>query len=171
MKLGIPKTVTNAILLEFAQPNEMWMVRVLLSGVVNRTDYTVRGKNKAARTYKAKYDDVLRCHTLDVPLSVWNAGVPQGTYRANESVMHDIMGGRNNTLLPVITYVVPFPGSEARHTALAHLLAGEAELAKVPVNTDPSSEPEKPSGKSAAERMAAMRERKKQLAAESLATA
>lgn len=167
MKLGIPKTVTNAILLEFAQPNEMWMVRVLLRGVVNRTDYTVRGKNKAARTYKAKYDDVLRCHTLDIPLSVWNAGVPQGTYRDNESVMHDIMGGRNNTLLPVITQMVPFPGSETRHAALAELVADEKPLAE---DAAPATG-KTTAGKSAAERMAAMRERKKQLAAESLVPA
>lgn len=119
---SLPKTVTNVLLMALAQPHEMWLVRILLRHVVNRSDYIVRGKNKVARIYKAKYDETLRCHTIDIPMSLWSEGTLPGSYRDNDSLMHDIMGGRSTSVLPIITQIVPFPGSESRHIAFEDYL-------------------------------------------------
>ncbi len=115
--INLPKNVTNAQLLALADPHEMWLVRVLFRSAHNQSDYIVRGRNRLNRSYKAKYDPVLRCHTIDIPMSVWTANAPTAAYRDNESVMHDIMNGNARLTLSAIPMIVPFPGSESRHLA------------------------------------------------------
>lgn len=117
--INLPKNVTNAQLLALADPHEMWLVRVLFRSAHNQADYLVRGRNRLNRCYKAKYDPQLRCHTVDVPMSLWTANLSVGAYRDNESVMHDIMNGNARLTLAAIPLIVPFPGSESRHLAFA----------------------------------------------------
>jgi len=148
--MNLPKTVTNAVLKTFAKPDELFQVRVLIRNQTNHADYVIRGKNRIARKYMAKYDPAIGCHTLDIPLSLWMEKVP-ARYRDNDSVAHDIMGLRNTKLFPLVVLVTPLPGAEARLEAFkafeGALLAPEA--------------PKPAGGTPAAERMRLMRERKK----------
>lgn len=156
--MNLPKTVTNAILRSIAAPDELFQVRILVRNQTNHADYVIRGKNRIARKYLAKYDESLRCHVLDVPLSVWMDGIAKGPYRDNDSVCHDVMGSRNVKLFPLVSLIVPFPGAEKRLEAFK---AFEAGL----VPEDANSASKRGSGITpAAERMRQMRERKKQKA-------
>lgn len=156
MNAPLPKTVTNAILASLAAPDELFMVRVLVRNKTNHADYIIRGKNRIARTYKAKFNPDLRCHVIDVPMSVWMDGVGTGTYRDNSSVCHDVMGCRNANLSPLVVLVVPFPGTENRLEAFKKF---EASLADKDAN---SAKNRGTGGTPAKERMRKMRERKKE---------
>jgi hypothetical protein len=156
--MNLPKTVTNAGLRSLAAPDELFQVRILVRNQTNHADYVIRGKNRIARKYLAKYDEALRCHVIDVPLSVWMAGIAKGPYRDNDSVCHDVMGSRNVKLFPLVTLVVPFPGAEKRLEAFKAFEAGV-------VPPDAFSHDNRGNGVTpAAERMRKMRERKKQQA-------
>ena len=105
--MNLPQTVTGEDLAMLAGPEETHAVRVMVRRTGNAGPYTLRGR---FRRYLAMRDEAAGCHVLDVPLSVWMAGVPEGTYQDNLSVAHDLQASRLSNRMPLVILVVPFAG-------------------------------------------------------------
>lgn len=71
-------TICNTVnlrALASADPAETILVRVVLPGKPGPASATLTG---AHRKYVFTYSAALAAHVLDVPLSVWNYGIPKG---------------------------------------------------------------------------------------------
>lgn len=106
--MNLPQTVTGDELARLAGPEEELAVRVMVRSTGNAGPYTLRGR---FRRYIAMRDEAAGCHVLDVPLSVWMAGVPAGVYQDNLSVAHDLQASRLSNRRPLVILVVPWAGS------------------------------------------------------------
>lgn len=105
--MNLPQTVTGEELAKLAGPEEQLAVRVMVRCPGNAGPYTLRGR---FRRYIAMRDEAAGCHVLDVPLSVWMAGVPDGVYQDNLSVAHDLQASRPSNRTPLVILVGPWGG-------------------------------------------------------------
>jgi hypothetical protein len=84
-------------------------MRVICRGVANTGPHTMRGR---ARKYIALRDPKKEYHCFDVPLSLWQGKIPEGPYRDNGSICHDVQATRIVTKAPLIFMVVPWRGAK-----------------------------------------------------------
>lgn len=103
--MNLPQTVTHQDFALLAAENEAHAVRVLVRCPGNTGPYTIRGR---FRRYVATHDEVVGCHILDVPLSVWMTGIPSGIYQDNLSVAHDLQASRTSNRTPLVVLVIPW---------------------------------------------------------------
>ncbi|MCW1885507.1 hypothetical protein OKA04_12275 [Luteolibacter flavescens] len=103
--MNLPQIVTAADLIRFAAPNETHAVRLVIRQINNPGIYTLRG---LSRRYLATRDNEIGAHVIDVPVSVWMAGVPKGVYAKNTSIAQDVLGTRNALKTPLMILVVPW---------------------------------------------------------------
>lgn len=101
--MHLPKFVTQEVLNQLAAPTDRVMVRVVLRRIGNTAPYTVWGKK---RRYVFRRDPELGAHVLDVPMSVWMWGFPDGPYRDNLSIAHDLQGNRAAVKAPLVFLVI-----------------------------------------------------------------
>lgn len=108
--MNLPNVVTSEMLAKYSKPEDNMAIRCILRRISNLAPYTVRGK---LRHYIFKYNASVGAHILDVPVSVWTAGLMKGTYRDNLSVAHDMQGFRSPHLAPLVIIPIPFGNQEA----------------------------------------------------------
>lgn len=124
--MNIPSPATSTLLARLARPDENMAMRVILRRVSNTGAYTVHGK---VRKYVFEFNAKVGAHVLDVPLSLWNAGLMPGIYRDNPSVAHDMQAARSSHLAPLVILPIPF-GNGAVPASLVIAPAEDATLKK-----------------------------------------
>src|SRR5688500_7871968 len=93
--MNYPNIVTNAFLASVAAPDEQMMVRLIVRHVANLTNYVVHGRKQ--RHYHFAFDRAANAHVLDVPMSVWMAGVDTKLpARDNDSIAWDLCNKRHS---------------------------------------------------------------------------
>lgn len=127
MQMNLPQTVTGEDLAKLAGPEETHAVRVMVRCPGNMGPYTLRGR---FRRYLAVRDEAAGCHALDVPLSVWMAGVPDGVYQDNHSVAHDLQASRLSNRRPLVILVVPWAGTAGNSKFQTPISKGEKKSPK-----------------------------------------
>lgn len=104
--MNLPPLITSAALRSMARPDETHAMRVIVRSVQNSRPYRLRGKRYH---YLAERDPGSNVHCLDIPASVWMNGFPQGTYRDNPSLAHDLQGNRAAVgMSPLLFGIVPW---------------------------------------------------------------
>lgn len=98
----IPNEVSSRALKPLAADNETLCVRVIFRNVNNSGVYRHKCRN---RTYLFERNGRLNAHVLDIPVSLYMQGVPDGSYRDNTSISHDLQPTAHNG---IITQVIPF---------------------------------------------------------------
>lgn len=114
MKTPLPHTISAAVLREHADPSETHFIRLTYLGATGGTRYTLRGTGRRKGTYILEKDGVSGKYSIDIPVSIWNHGIPEGRYSENPSIAHDILS-KPQALIPLIVTVVTRggPGSNA----------------------------------------------------------
>jgi hypothetical protein len=101
---ALPQIVTAADFAKRGKPGET-IVRVILRQPTNSGVYRLRCGH---RSYLAVRNDAVCAHVIDVPESVWNAGIPEGKpYVKNDSVAADITGRVHALKIPLIVHTIP----------------------------------------------------------------
>lgn len=125
--MNIPNFLDRKTLAAMAAPGETHAVRVILLKVNNSSAYRLRSR---LRQYLFERDGTLGAHVLDIPQSVWMAGQPQGVYRDNPSISHDL---QPTVVIPLVIQVIPWAGAE---TAEAPAETNEPAVDLIPILGD-----------------------------------
>ena len=83
--MNIPSSLSKSTIAQLACPDTV-AVRVLLHSVSNNGSARLRCRN---RQYIFERSHETGCHILDIPMSIWMAGVNPGRYRDQRSVCDD----------------------------------------------------------------------------------
>lgn len=103
--ISIPNLVDNAWLEANASDSDEWAQRLVLRSVVNNADYKVSGRT---RKYVFRHDPELGAHVLDVPASLYMAGMPTGRLVENGSIAYDLHSNRWIRFSPIIPLMIPW---------------------------------------------------------------
>jgi hypothetical protein len=108
--MNIPQELTQALATALAAPQDRLAMRVIARRVANQALYRLHGKR---RSYVLAYCPTMRVHFIDVPVSVWAAGIdPERPYEDNLSVAHDIQANFAHAE-SLVMFPVPFAGGMA----------------------------------------------------------
>ena len=121
--MDIPQELTPAIAAHLSLPSDTQAMRVLVRGVANQNDYTLRGKR---RRYILSYCPRMACHFIDIPMSLWSDGInPERQYEENQSVAHDIQHNSPH-MESLVVFPVPYGNAEESPAADAPTAAAIA---------------------------------------------
>lgn len=116
--MNLPPILSASVLRNLAAPKETHAMRVTLLNANGPSLYTLRGTGRRKGKYILARDGVSGRHTLDIPASVWNAGIPLGKYGDNPSVAHDLMS-KPQPLTPFVVSLVPWQDAATDPTPAA----------------------------------------------------
>jgi len=102
-----PLQINKATLRGLASPEETHAMRIVLHDVSNSSPYRLRCNR---RQYLFEKDGILGKHVLDIPASVWMAGVQPGRWRPNFSISEDLRTANN---CPFSIQIIPWKGAQA----------------------------------------------------------
>lgn len=97
--MNIPAIISKNTLASLGK-SDTHAVRIVLHDVHNPSPSRIRCRN---RQYIFERDGVLMAHALDIPMSVWMAGVGKGRFRDNRAVCDDFRDVKQKFTVQVIS--------------------------------------------------------------------
>lgn len=97
--MNIPAIISKNTLASLGK-SDTHAVRIVLHDVHNPSPSRIRCRN---RQYLFERDGVLMAHALDIPMSVWMAGVGKGRFRDNRAVCDDFREVKQKFTVQVIS--------------------------------------------------------------------